>query len=96
MKYLVLMMALVTTPAVADGFEGQIPQNVCWYDNKAFSIGSYHPNISYQARGAVTANINHGYGLFCVMNEDIPAWQYMDYDHENERWVVGSRPLHSD
>ena len=93
MKYIAIAAALLATPAMADQFEEVIPANVCWQDNIAYSIGAYNPKVSSQYRGAVAANVNHGYGLFCAIKSGTPMWVYMDYDHENERWGISNMPL---
>lgn len=97
MKYLVAAAALmVATPAMADKFEGVIPENVCWFEDVAFGLGSYNTKVSSQFRGAAPSAHNTGYGLFCFMRNGNPTWVYMDYDHEQERWVESSLPIYEE
>ena len=91
----VLAFVVVTAcnPAYAEVFDGAVPENVCWMENQAFSIGAFHPRITSQYRNDLRADQNYGYGLFCVMQDGIPVWAYFDYSVEQERWLATHPPL---
>lgn len=95
MRKLAVVMSLMATTSMANTtFKGEVPTEVCWFNNQAYGIGSHNPNIGIQFRGTLTADKSGGYGQFCVYRHGVPTWVYMQYDPSQERWMEDNIGAH--